>query len=60
MDVPEQNESAPSDSNAIPQDVDNDAPVATPPHSSGEPTANTSNLFNRPRDISARDADTSA
>jgi hypothetical protein len=60
MDVPEQNESAPSDSNAIPQDVDNDAPVATPPRSSGEPAANVSNLFNRPRDVSAGDADASA
>jgi hypothetical protein len=60
MDVPEQNESAPSDSNAIPQDVDNDAPVATPPRSSGEPAANASNLFNRPRDVSAGDADASA
>jgi hypothetical protein len=60
MNVPKQNESAPSDSNTTLQDVDNDAPVATPLCLSGEPAANASNLFNCLQDVSARDADASA
>jgi hypothetical protein len=53
MNVPEQNETPQGN----PQNVNNDAPVATPSRPSGEPAAKVSNFFNNPWNVSAGDAD---